>query len=53
MESTGRFDNTASKIRNPSDTARHLSHQSTAAQENLFTIAVDKNDNIVEMHRYR
>ena len=45
--------NTASKIRNPSHTARHLSQQSTAAQENLFTIAADKNDNIVEGHRYR
>ena len=53
MESTGRLDHTASKIRNPADAARLLIQHSTAAQENLFTIAVDKNDNIVEVHRYR
>ena len=46
MKSTGRLSGHASQIRNPAATARLLSQNATAAQENLFSIAVDKNDNI-------
>jgi len=52
MQTTGRLRVTSGKIRNPAAAAQLLSQFSTAAQENLFTIAVDKNDNIVEVHRY-
>ena len=51
-ESMGRLRVTAGKIRNAADAARLLSQHSTAAQANLFSIAVDKNGNIVEVHRY-
>ena len=53
MQTTGRLRVTSGKIRNAAAAAQLLSQHSTAAQENLFTIAVDKNDNIVEVHRYR
>ena len=41
METTGRLAIGSGKVRNPADAARLLSPYSTAAQENLFTIAVD------------
>jgi len=53
MASTGRLKSGRGKIRNHAAAARLLSQFSTAAQENLFSIAVDKNDSIVEVHRYR
>jgi len=40
MQTTGRLRVTAGKVRNPADAARLLSQFSSAAQENLFTIAM-------------
>ena len=49
MQTTGRLRVRAARIRNAADDARLLNQHATAAQENLFSIAVDKNDNIVEV----
>ena len=52
MVATGRLRSGSAKLRNAGEAASLLAHLRKSAQEHFYSVAVDADDNIIEVHRF-